>query len=162
MEFVVLFIIWLVLGASTAYLANQKGRDPLLWSMGILTLSLLGPLVALVGIAFLYFLPAVDDTDESIPERHEFEELLPIPPEEKFAQELSRLEWFYYDSQRERHGPLSFLQLQDAWANTFLSDDTYVWNENMDTWKKASDVPGLIDALKRSLQKTPDDEELPF
>ena len=74
MELIFLFLLWLFSGAATAYLANQKGRDPLLWSMGILMVSLFGMPFAVMGLALLYFLPSVEEED--VPEKHEFDQMM--------------------------------------------------------------------------------------
>ena len=156
MELVIIFIIWLVLGAATAYLANQRGRDPLLWSMGVLTLSLLGVPFSLMGIALLYFLPPIDD-DVDVPEKHEFEELVPALPVGMSLDDIMLREWFFYDQARQRHGPLPFQELQAMWGVGHLKADTYVWTEGMDSWKKAADVPDFLEALKSFPLKTIED-----
>lgn len=156
MELILIFLLWLALGAATAYLANQKGRDPLLWSMGILTMSIFGMPFAVMGLGLLYFLPSVDE-EEDIPEKHEFDEISQSPPPGLSATEISGAEWFFYDDGRQRQGPFSFDGLRDAWKDGRISVGSYVWAEGFDAWKKIGDVPQLVDALEGASAKT--DEE---
>lgn len=145
MEIVIIFIIWLVLGASTAFLANQRGRDPLLWSLALLTMSLFGLPFALMGLAFLYFLPVKDEED--VPEKHEFEDSRSLHSSELPLAQILSSSWYYYDSLRRQHGPLSFQELQQAWKKGEINKESYVWADGIVGWKKVYNLPEVVEAL---------------
>jgi hypothetical protein len=156
MELFLIFTIWLVLGAATAYLANQRGRDPFLWSMGILSVSLFGFPFAVIGLAFLYFLPSLEDEAQN-----------EAAPEVSWAQETGAMskdeiqakQWFFYDSSRQQHGPLSFKEFEAAWKDGSLTPESYVWAEGMDGWKQVISMPELMYELSKALAKTIKDLE---
>jgi hypothetical protein len=147
MELFSIFVIWLVLGAATAYIANQKGRDPLLWSMMILLLSLFGLPFAVIGLTLLYFLPNIDESEEGVSEL-DAEDVLPAPILHKGSREFFERQWFFYDDARQQHGPMFFQDLQVAWNEGRLRPDSFVWNDSMDAWRFVKDVPELMLALQ--------------
>lgn len=147
MELFIIFFVWLALGAATAYLANQRGRDPFLWSMGVLTLSFFGLPFALMGVGALYFLPSIDD-DEDVPEKHEFDEPEPVVSQRLAFDDIVGRDWFFYDQARERHGPVRFVELRAAWNEGLIKGDSYVWSEGVDVWKLVDEMPELLEALK--------------
>lgn len=148
MELILIFLIWFVLGAATAYIANIRGRDPFLWPMGVLTLSLIGLPFAVIGIAILYFLPTVEENEEDIPENREFAGILPAEDLNLTFASLISSEWFYYDQLKERHGPVSFKEFQFAWKSGDLDKNSFVWMEGMEAWVKIDSVSGLQNLLE--------------
>lgn len=153
MEFIIIFFLWLILGAATAYLANQRGRDPFLWSMGILFLSFFGLFFALIGMGLLYFLPTIDE-DENVPEKQEFSMVELIPTKHLSFDEIAAKEWFYYDSLQARHGPCPFEKIKAAWKSNELKNDSYIWSEGMENWLRVAEMPELVEALQAPSQKT--------
>lgn len=154
MELFLVFIIWLALGATTAYLANLRGRDPFMWSMLILFLSLFGIPFAVIGLGFLYFLPPVDEEDVQTEPLSE----LPAPSISKMSvEDISKKLWYFYDLTRQQQGPLSFKDLQLAWKKGDLSADSFIWTEGMDGWKKTISLPEVVDALNEASTKAVDD-----
>lgn len=150
MELFLFSIIWLILGAGTAFLAIQKGRDPVFWSIGIMMLSLFGLPFAIIGLGGLYLLPTVEE-DEDSPDKHEFDEVL-LPSETKNSsfEDFSSKQWFFYDSAKQMQGPLSFPQLQTSWKEASVNDQTYVWCEGMENWQTIGELPQFIDALAKT------------
>lgn len=147
MEIFIVFVIWLLVGAAAAYLAALRGRDPFLWSMGIFMLCLFGLPFAILGVALLYYLPAATEGEESADkEKNEAVSAPPVPV--SLGDVPSRL-WFYYDSERQRHGPLTFKDFFDAWKSRRIEDETFVWTESLSEWKKTKDLPELIEAFKK-------------
>lgn len=147
MELILLFLIWLVLGGATAYLASRKGRDPLLWSLGVFSLGLFDVLFALIPIVFLYFLPTIDDeiVDKDVPE------LVSAPP---IVDTPLALEWFFYDKNKQQRGPCSLEELKLNWSHKNLSADSFVWAEGVDGWKKVQELPKLFETLNAFPLKT--------
>jgi hypothetical protein len=58
-------------------------------------------------------------------------------------------EWFYYDLEQIRQGPLSFEDLKRLWQETRVGGNTYVWHEGMGNWEKISEIPDLLAALNK-------------
>lgn len=146
MELVFIFFIWLALGAATAYMANQRGRDPFVWSMGILTLSFFGLPFALMGVGLLYFLPAIEEED--VPEKHEFDSFDANTPKTLSMTEIAERTWFFYDQSKKLRGPISFTDFRAAWKEGLISNDSYIWSEDFASWKHLHEIPALLDALK--------------
>lgn len=146
MELAFILIVWLALGAMTAYLANQKGRDPFLWSTGVLIISLFGLPFAVMAVAFLLFLPTVEEENELPEQGRQDVQSLPASAPKPFDEIFSH-PWFFYDPAHLQQGPLTLQDMRVAWSKGDLTSDSYVWTEGFDGWKKAGSVPELVDAL---------------
>lgn len=110
--------IWFLLGAITAYCAQIRGRDPIAW-FGI------GLLFGLIGLAFLYYLPVL-------------EQKTPPPSVEKVEPEpWTYKDWFYLDHERAIKGPLPFRELRQRIDEGDLPRQTLVWSEGMADWESS-------------------------
>ena len=129
-------VLWLSVGTATAYFAQQRGRDPLIWFM-------IGMLLGLMGLLLLFLLPPVAEEESS--EEAEYKALEekisaePTPP----AHECLIKDWYYYDKSRQRHGPVRFEMLKHLWHDGALHSDSYVWCEGMDKWTKIEENQSL-------------------
>lgn len=135
-----LFIIsWLLFGFATAYFAKQRGRDPVVW-------FLVGTFFGILGLLFVFILPAVNPEDENQGEPAEIFEETPLPqlPHHDYAIK----EWYYYDAQKQRIGPVSYNDLKANWKDAIIHPDTFVWAEGMGDWRPLKDVPDLLEHLQ--------------
>ena len=133
-------LLWLIIGGATAYYAKQRGRDPLLWFM-------IGMLLGLLGLLLLFLLPNVNP--EAVAKEKESEG--PAAPPQKTPPELPHdyfiKEWYYYDSEHNRQGPVRYEALKSLWQNGSLKEDSFVWSDGMEEWKKIAQVPTLYTHL---------------
>lgn len=137
MQLFLSIMLWLMIGSATAYFANQRGRDPLVWFM-------VGMLIGLLGLLLLFLLPPV--TEEDVP--HEGEEELSLdsktdPTTDAKPHDYLVKDWYYYDREKNRQGPIRFDALKKLWQAGDLSEETYIWSEGMTEWKKIEEVPNL-------------------
>jgi hypothetical protein len=132
-------ILWLSIGTATAYLANQRGRDPWIWFM-------VGMLLGLIGLLILFLLPAPTKEKSSTPsEEGEFilHETEPAPPA-PVPLDL----WYYYDRSQAQQGPVQLENLKNLYHKGDVTDTTYLWCEGMPDWKVLTDLPELQTKLK--------------
>ncbi len=131
------FIVALLIGALTAYLAKGRGRNPPIWFF-------IGTAFGIFGLIGLFLFPIVragEKTDtgsnEEMGERGTSQiskdstskdnRSLILPPAEQ---------WFYLDSMHKQHGPHSFSELESLWRQHTIGPESYVWHEGMNEWKK--------------------------
>lgn len=135
-QIISLIILWLCLGASTAYFANQRGRDPFVWFM-------IGMLLGFFGMLLLFLLPPVADAQQKMAP---FEE----KGEEFIIQNRDYLikEWYYYDQDRVRQGPLTFDQVKALWKRGVLNEESFVWSEGLESWKKIEELQNVYTHLQ--------------
>lgn len=127
-----------MIGTATAYFANQRGRDPIVWFM-------VGMLLGLFGLVLLFLLPPVSAEEAAA---KEMEDLAgeSKPPEIKFPvaqHDYLIKEWFYYDQHKERQGPVKFEVLKKLWEDGNIDEETFVWAEGMANWVKIEEVQNL-------------------
>lgn len=48
--------------------------------------------------------------------------------------------WYYLDKTGQQFGPISFQTLTRAWEDKKIQEESYVWNENLENWKKFKEV----------------------
>lgn len=125
-----LFIIAIVAGI-TAYLARERGRDPLTW-------FIVGLLFSIFGMLLLLLLPPVRVQKAEPEERRE--------PQPEFLTK----EWFFLDGSWKSQGPFSFDEIRRRWREGKVSSDTPVWFEGADDWCRLSEIPRLMESLERS------------
>lgn len=142
------------MGVATAYLANQRGRDPYIWFA-------LGVVFGLLALFLLFVLPAVksekewedDQKNEILVERREEQlkeqEKLENAPDLQ-PQSIEAKDWFYLDKARQQRGPLSFYVVNELWQGGEIDVQTLIWTEGMAEWKKVQEVPQLNEVLMRS------------
>lgn len=145
MDMILPFFIWMFIGVITAYFAQKRGRDPLIWFM-------IGMLLGVLGLIVLLILPAskanVEPINEKIEEAFLPSSPAPLVPEETALPFLTK-EWFYIDSLKQQQGPISFDSLKKIWYEQQLSDQTYVWSEGMEGWEHIGQMPQLKEVLNK-------------
>lgn len=131
--------LWLMVAAATAYFANQRGRDPVVWFM-------LAMLLGWLALLILFFLAPVKEDEQ--PQEAEYalldakNDILP------FSHDYLILDWYYYDRHQDRNGPVPFETLKTLWKDGSIDDETYVWSEGMEEWKKIADIPSIYIQFK--------------
>jgi hypothetical protein len=129
--------IWLLIGIATAYVAQQKGRDPRIWLF-------IGLLLGIFGLILVYFLPSVEEKKAESSENEI--EIFPLssteiePISDLVPQGYKSKKWFYLTQDRQQIGPLSFQELKDKWVSKSLTEDSYVWCEDMPEWHPLSSL----------------------
>lgn len=129
-------LLWLAMGAATAYFANQRGRDPFAWFM-------LGMLLGFFGLLLLFVLPPLAKEDEPALEA-EYTLLEKSPRNHDYLIK----EWYYYDDERKQNGPMPFDQLKELWQDGKINEETFVWSEGLDSWKQLQDVESVYAHLR--------------
>ncbi len=124
-------IMWLVFGAASAYLAKARGKNPYLWFC-------LGMFFGVFGLLFLFFSPKLKSTILRRPKPAKDPNTIDITPEVDPI--YGKSFWYYLDSNSEQKGPMSLDALNAAFREQTISSQTYVWNENLDSWKFFGDL----------------------
>lgn len=134
MSMFVIIIMWTLFGAASAYYAQIKGRDPILWFV-------LGALLGIISLIILFFLPTIETKEAPAAEAE-------VIVEEPIVYKSLRFkEWFYLDDMNQQKGPVSFTVLQRLYYDKVLNLSTLVWTEGMEGWSKLEDLSELRDAL---------------
>lgn len=128
-NFLISFIILLIIAGFTAYYADKKGRSPVGWFVLSVLIGFIAPLI-------LYFLPSLRGEKPTTP---------PPPPSNVPLQD-DKL-WYYLDEHHKQYGPLSIIGLKELWDTGKLELSSYVWSEGMEKWEKVDNLPELKKAL---------------
>ncbi len=109
------------MGSLAAYVAIKKKYNPYLWFF-------IGFFFGIWGIFPIFFLNFKRKAKPiSRPPL-----LFPRGPIDKF--------WYYLDASHNQVGPLSHQAISKALGEGIISDNTYVWNEEMTDWKLLKDL----------------------
>lgn len=135
MEVVIVIISWLLFGGASSYFAGQRGRDPFAWFF-------IGMLLGILGLLLLFLLPPVNQ-EEAISKEIALEK-----PKEESWTGIRLKEWYYLNSDRQQVGPSPYSALRDMWDLKKITDQTYVWCDGMEGWKKIAEMPELKEALE--------------
>jgi GYF domain 2 len=128
-------ILWLMIGSATAYYANQRGRDPVVWFM-------IGMLLGLFGLLLVFILPSgkTENKEQSIDSTHDITVFTAVP-------DYPLVGYYYYDRNQNRQGPLSLDDLKNAWTQKQVDKETFVWYEGLLDWKKIEELQNLLTYL---------------
>lgn len=124
------FMVWVLFGIACAYYAKERGRNPTTWFC-------LGLMLGIIGLIVLFILPS----QKAIKKPGLAAPVLKIP------EKLQKL-WYYLDGNNQQFGPMSFIALKKARDEGKISSLSYVWNEEMDNWRKYEEA---IDPLLEPL-----------
>lgn len=121
------FLAMLFSGLLCFTVAQKRGRNPRLWGLFGFCFSFLG--VAL----FLLF----DFLDRKRQEKAPVQTMFfpPAPPLEEEER------WFYIDKSLHQIGPVKLRDLSDAWEKADINENSYIWKNGMDQWKKIKETP---------------------
>lgn len=123
--------LWLIIGATSAYYAQLRGRDPISWFV-------IGMLLGVIGLLILFFLPQLEQ--KVVPEDNLLE---PIPPLTPMGQSVRFKEWFYLDPNHVQQGPVSFLALEKLIDQGYLTHHSLIWSEGMEGWTPVESINEL-------------------
>lgn len=123
--------LWLIIGATSAYYAQLRGRDPISWFV-------IGMLLGVIGLLILFFLPQLEQ--KVVPEDTLLEPL-PVAP---VGQSIRFKEWFYLDPHHVQQGPISFLALERLIDQGYLKHSSLIWSEGMEGWSPVESIPDLV------------------
>lgn len=150
---VLLFILFFLMIGCTAYYANYKGRNPVIWLLLAILLGVFAPLI-------LLFLPDLKNKQKSngLPTMTVSKPDLSLArppglPEELQKQEKEDKLWYYLDQNHHQTGPVSVVALRELWNRGKLELNQYVWSEGMEKWEKVDNLP----ELKAALTHTPNE-----
>lgn len=129
-----IFFIATLMGILSAFLANKRGRHRYGW-------FLIGFLLGLIGIALLFLLPKIKPQETNSPQPRERN----LPISQKIIEDKL---WYYLDNAHKQHGPVGQSYLVNELRGKRLSENTYVWNEDLTEWKKIKDLKKIFDFLK--------------
>jgi len=119
---ILLTFSWFLMGGIAAYHAKKRGRNSLLWFAVGLSFGIL-------GVILLFTLPSKKTLFIAPPS-------VPILPEKTD----SPLFWYYVDQQHTPQGPMSSLAFEAAKKEGKLDPLSYVWNTEMDSWKRLKEI----------------------
>jgi hypothetical protein len=124
---ILIYISWFLMGSASAYYAKKRGRNPYVW-FG------LGLLFGLFGLIFLFILPKrVEEKPAVVVEK--------IP--DLFSPRASNepvMFWYYLDDENKQQGPMSPTAFECAQADGRVKSFHYVWNTQMENWKKLEEI----------------------
>jgi hypothetical protein len=150
-DMILSFILLLIIASFTAYYANRKGRNPLLWFIIGVLLGIFAPLI-------LLFLSSVK-TEPSSNGRPTMTVSNPDPslqhlPQSPTQENLKRQEeenklWHYLDQNHQQMGPVSVIALRELWNRGQLELNSYVWTDGMEQWQKIDNLPELKSILSK-------------
>lgn len=124
------FIVALLIGILTAYLAKGRGRNPAIWFF-------VGTAFGIFGLIGLFLFPIVRaDTPVSTQTKVQTETATEAPL-------LKNQQWFYLDAVHAQHGPIPFSTLESLWNEHTIGPSTYLWYEGMNQWKKIEEDVSL-------------------
>lgn len=140
------FILLLIIASFTAYYANRKGRNPLLWFIIGVLLGIFAPLI-------LLFLSSVKPVDSDIPTMSVSnpdpsldQDQAPPQVNLQSSEEENKL-WYYLDQNHQQIGPVSIIALRELWNRGQLEITSYVWSDGMEQWQKVDNLPDLKKSL---------------
>jgi len=128
-------LLYIAFGALSAYFAKKKGKDPFLWFF-------LGMLFGVFGLLFLFFDPKAKRAKKGAPSHQKQTRVkdpntIDITP--AFDPKYNEKFWYYLDGQNKQHGPMSFDAVFRLYKEATLSQQSYVWNESLESWKPLKD-----------------------
>ncbi|HEY2811444.1 MAG TPA: DUF4339 domain-containing protein [Rhabdochlamydiaceae bacterium] len=117
-----------------ANVAKKRGRNPTYWFIG-------GAFLGLIALIVLLLLPrrvmAVAPTAAAAVVA------APTPPSLRlqalFENQIGKF-WYYLDAERQQNGPMSFEALSRAWNDGKLHKSSFVWNEELENWKRLEEI----------------------
>lgn len=148
-----IFILYnIIVAGITAYYANLRGKNPLLWFViGMVT----GVFALLI---LLLFQPVKKESEKD--ELPTMTVLEPDPalkeasshePDELKLQEGEDKLWYYLDQNHQQVGPVSVIALRELWNRGQLELNHYVWTAGMQQWEKVNQLPELKLLLNKTI-----------
>lgn len=135
-----LLLFWLFFGILSSYIAQRKGRRPLLWFF-------IGVLFGILAAALVFFLPKPNL-------KTGFRSNLQKKSPPSIPRNLQRSDawlkmWYYLDPARTQKGPIEFPDLIKIVKGKEITEKTLIWGEGMAEWKPLSEVPEVLQETNR-------------
>ena len=124
--YIPVIIFWIFCGLLASYIAEKRNRNRLAWFW-------IGFAGSLFGVALAFILPPLRKRKQ----QRNAPRPLPRPPEATLKT------WFYITPSKETVGPLEFSELLNVWKKQTINEETYVWAEDLDSWKQICNLPEL-------------------
>ncbi|MDN3506913.1 MAG: DUF4339 domain-containing protein [Simkaniaceae bacterium] len=121
-------LLYIAFGALSAYFARKRGKDPFLWFF-------LGMLFGVFGLLFLFFDPKAKRAKKG-PKSQDPNTIDILPA---FDPKHNEKFWYYLDGQNRQHGPMSFDAIYRLYKEATLSQQSFVWNESLESWQPLKD-----------------------
>ena len=127
------------MGVITAYLAQKKERNPVLWFF-------LGVFLGILGVIILLFLPKKkrETTAKTAPASIQASTYHPLSmPEELPFESQSpktrlsqnpKIHWYFIDQNQSSQGPVNFDAIKAAYKKGVINAGTMIWNEEIEQW----------------------------
>lgn len=136
MQLINLVLFWVFIGFLTSKLAKKRGRNPNAWFC-------IGLFLGLLGLLLLFILPA--------PHARKRKNQKPyIPPQLKRESDAWIKMWYYLDLNHKQKGPIEFPDLINHLKNKTIKDESFVWGEGMDEWKRLNELPDIVKEIEQS------------
>ena len=135
LQLINLILLWLFMGALSAYFAQKRGRFPLAWFA-------IGFMMSVFGLAMLLLLPKVEKKPAPVTPTS-------VSPPPKRSDAWLKM-WYYLDPTHVQQGPFEFPDLIKTWKGKHISDVTYIWGEGMTEWMQLRDQPDLMRELDQA------------
>jgi hypothetical protein len=115
-----MLFIWLFFGIICSKIAQKKYRSKSNWFY----LGLLFGALALIIILFLKPLKIIEN------------KISPIEINDNNF-------WYYLDHKENQIGPVSLHKIFDSYQNGLVNENTFVWNDTMEDWKKIKEINSI-------------------
>lgn len=126
-----LILFWIFFGFLTSYFARKRGLRGKYWFFVGLFLGIIGVIIALV-----------------FPKRAPKKQLKPLITIEPLPP-IPQEKWYYFDAAKTQQGPIT--SLRDVWETGHIGEETFVWKEGMENWKRLKALPEVLETLPARL-----------
>ncbi|MBI5274730.1 MAG: DUF4339 domain-containing protein [Chlamydiales bacterium] len=123
-----LLATWVILGLICSRIAKKKNRNPTTWFY-------IGFFLGVIGVVIILFLPS-----KSAAIHVAIEPTTIVPIDNPVMRELRGKHWYYLDESHLQIGPMSFDAFKRSFQEGRFSFKNYVWNEDLDSWKKLEEL----------------------
>lgn len=157
MQIYVNILILTLIGGVTAFLARERGRDPIFWFF-------IGILFSIFGLITLLVLPKVAlDSENNRTDKIDLknqssqdstsETLLSLPVLDPLGispstKHLALDQWFYMDRYWQVSGPWDLAELARQWKQGHIPVETFFWNPHLEQWSSINQIEGLKQRLE--------------
>lgn len=120
------------MGLLCSHLAKKKEKRPILW-------FLIGFLLGIFGLILLYIVP-------SFSKKRAKKSSFRPPPRVQRSDAWIKM-WYYLDPTHQQMGPFEFPEFIEKVKNE--KGHTLVWGEGMQEWKELSELPEVVEEMKK-------------
>jgi glucan phosphoethanolaminetransferase (alkaline phosphatase superfamily) len=136
MQWVNIFLFWLFFGTLCSFLAKKKQKNPTIWFF-------IGLFLGIMGVALIFVISWIEKKKKKF-----LLKTATFSPQVSDHKEYWNSFWYYIDLSNQQSGPIEFITLTEVWKKQKLNEESYVWKEGMEEWKKIREIPHLLQNLK--------------